>query len=374
MLLSEVLCKERNNIDIIRLIAACAVIFAHADAIVGEVPSDCIYDFLTFDYSGHVAVKLFFFLSGLVVTNSLLSKRNIFQFAVARICRIMPALAVVLGLWAFVLGPMLTTLSLGAYFSSSVVYTYFFEGILLKITYALPGVYADMANSSINASIWVVPYEMLAYVWLGVFFIVGVFRFRIVPVLLTLFLLYETLSGSSWVSSTDIIAAGVNKFLLCFAFGSLIAVFKDRLRITLPLVIGLCVAYWLSRGTMAAELFFYPTLFISSLYISTLKWMLLLKPTADISYGVYLWGWPAQQLMHLWFPDGGKIFNWLAATVLAMLFGYASWHLIEKHFIRWGAAIGKLPWPEMLYQKLGDKRGSKVVRGMFAILGCNSGR
>ena len=374
MLLSELLRKEHNNIDILRLIAACAVIFAHADTVLGNTPTDFIYDFLRFDYSGHVAVKLFFFLSGLVVTNSLLSKRNIFQFAVARICRIMPALAVVLGLWAFVLGPMLTTLSLNVYFSSSTAYAYFFEGILLKITYALPGVYATMPNSSINASIWVVPYEMFAYLWLGIFFIAGVFRFRMAPVLLILFLLYETASGSSRIFSNDMMAAGVNKFLLCFAFGALLVVFKDRLRITLPLVVGLCAAYWLSRGTMAAELFFYPALCITSLYISSLRLALLLKPTSDISYGVYLWGWPAQQLMHLWFPDEGKIFNWVTATVLALLFGYASWHLIEKHFIRWGGAVGKLSWSEMRCRRIDANLGRKAVCRIFAMFGCNSGR
>jgi surface polysaccharide O-acyltransferase-like enzyme len=77
MLLNKVLQKENNNLDVFRVIAAVMVIYGHANAFLpGEGRGDIVARFLPFDYSGSLAVKLFFFLSGLVVTNSLIEKKG----------------------------------------------------------------------------------------------------------------------------------------------------------------------------------------------------------------------------------------------------------------------------------------------------------
>ena len=61
MILSEILKKERNNMDVFRFIAACSVIYGHAWAILGVGGhQDIVARLLVFDYSGSLAVKLFF--------------------------------------------------------------------------------------------------------------------------------------------------------------------------------------------------------------------------------------------------------------------------------------------------------------------------
>ncbi len=75
MTLSQCLTRRNNNFDLLRLIAACAVIVGHAHALVpNDASPDAVLSLLGFDYSGSLAVKFFFFLSGLVVTNSLIEK------------------------------------------------------------------------------------------------------------------------------------------------------------------------------------------------------------------------------------------------------------------------------------------------------------
>ena len=116
MRLSDLLQRDNNNLDIFRLIAAALVIYGHAYAIAPqEGHSDVLVHLLGYDYSGSLAVKLFFFLSGLVVTNSLLHKRDVAQFVMARFFRIWPALLVVTALCALVLGPLVTALPLADY-------------------------------------------------------------------------------------------------------------------------------------------------------------------------------------------------------------------------------------------------------------------
>jgi peptidoglycan/LPS O-acetylase OafA/YrhL len=118
MTLAGALKRENNNFDLLRLIAACLVIVGHAYALVPDESSrDLVLTWLNFDYSGSLAVKFFFFISGLVVTNSLLEKPSLGAFAQARLFRLMPAMIVCVLLTAFVLGPAVTSLPLAEYFS-----------------------------------------------------------------------------------------------------------------------------------------------------------------------------------------------------------------------------------------------------------------
>lgn len=50
----------------------------------------------------------------------------------------------------------------------------------------------------------------------------------------------------------------------------------------------------------------------------------------DYSYGIYLWGWPMQQIVMSIWPHATQEFNAAVAIVAAVFVGIASWHLIEK--------------------------------------------
>jgi peptidoglycan/LPS O-acetylase OafA/YrhL len=61
------------------------------------------------------------------------------------------------------------------------------------------------------------------------------------------------------------------------------------------------------------------------------------SPRDDVSYGVYLYGWPAQKLL-LWFLPAAPLAGQAAATLGAsLLLGWASWNLIEKRCLAWTA-------------------------------------
>lgn len=60
-----------------------------------------------------------------------------------------------------------------------------------------------------------------------------------------------------------------------------------------------------------------------------------LTSRGDVSYGVYIYGWPLQQL--LWPLGMGMTTHWLINTTLAipasLVLGTASWLLVEKPFL-----------------------------------------
>ena len=122
MLLANLLRRDRNNLDLFRLIAACMVIVAHAYPLTGAAQGDWVLKLLGHDNAGSLAVKLFFFLSGLVVTTSLLNKGYPLHFMLARIFRIWPAMSVTILLCALILGPSASTLPLREYLSDPLSY------------------------------------------------------------------------------------------------------------------------------------------------------------------------------------------------------------------------------------------------------------
>jgi peptidoglycan/LPS O-acetylase OafA/YrhL len=59
-----------------------------------------------------------------------------------------------------------------------------------------------------------------------------------------------------------------------------------------------------------------------------------LRPRQDISYGLYLYGWPVQSLIIFWFRDLSAFQVSLLTLVVAGLFGWLSWVLVESPALR----------------------------------------
>src|SRR5438309_1484228 len=93
--LSTVIERNNNNYNLLRLLAAICVIIGHSYAISPKDGwSDPLLQLIHFNYSGGVAVIVFFFLSGLFITTSIQKNPSIMRFAIHRVLRIFPALVV----------------------------------------------------------------------------------------------------------------------------------------------------------------------------------------------------------------------------------------------------------------------------------------
>lgn len=126
-----------NNFNLIRLLAALAVMVSHSFALaLGGGSFEPFRSSLGMS-PGMIAVDVFFATSGFLVTASLLSRRNPIEFIRARGLRIFPGLLVVLALTVFVLGPVFTSLPLSTYFTEWETYRY-----LVKCLTLITGVWA----------------------------------------------------------------------------------------------------------------------------------------------------------------------------------------------------------------------------------------
>lgn len=340
MLLRDLLKKENNNLDIFRVGAALMVIYGHAYAIVptpGQI--DIIGRWLGFDYSGSLAVKVFFFLSGLVVTNSLMTKRSVTHFVISRVFRIWPALIVVLLACALILGPVFTELPVVAYLSLGQVYGYIEHNALMDVQYVLPGVFENLPRNAVNGSLWSIPYEVAAYIVLLSVFMMRLLEPRYLATLMFLVILADAALGNTLVFTWLPDNSEIITLAPCFAFGALLALWKDEIMINAPLCAGAWGLFFILSTSTYNYYFLYAAMFLTILYVSGLKLVVALKPRVDVSYGTYLWGWPIQQVMAYFFLEYGLRFNQVTSMVIALLFGLASWHLIEKRCIRMGSTI-----------------------------------
>ena len=125
MRLSECAVGRDNNFNLIRLLAALAVIFSHSVAVLGLPSSrEFFFDHLGLSLA-EMAVDVFFVTSGFLVTGSLVNRGDVVAFLWARALRIYPAIWVMLVLTVFALAPALTTLPLADYLASPITHDIF---------------------------------------------------------------------------------------------------------------------------------------------------------------------------------------------------------------------------------------------------------
>ncbi|MBI0330467.1 acyltransferase family protein [Burkholderia plantarii] len=340
MLIKDILQRDNNNFELLRLIAASVVIVGHAHNLAGDTSGrDFVLEHFRFDYSGGLAVKFFFLLSGLVVTNSLLANPSLRRFAAARIARIFPALIVVILLTTYVMGPLLTTLPVGTYLGSHETLLYVWQNLKLHSNYVLPGVCGNAPEKGVNGAIWTIPVECFCYLALAAVSLVGLARNRVLFSLACVAFIAVLMRYPQAAPQLHLPLASA-PIVIDFAAGALLAIWKDRVALNGPVVLALLAATCLFRDTEALRYFACATLFLGAIWLSTLPAVRKLRLPGDFSYGTYLSGWIMQQLIHAAFPGMGATGNWMLAVPLAIGFGAISWHLIEQPGMRLGKAIG----------------------------------
>ena len=323
--------------DLIRIILASMVILGHTkwlngpSAIWGD-PTSFIFKFT---YSGALAVKLFFFISGLVVTNSIFSQKKPLAFIIARIFRIVPALLFLLIITVFVFGPLLTNLKANEYFRNFSTYYYLYRNLIFNTDYVLPGVFRNnIFRETVNGSLWTLAAEVKCYIALLGFFLIFKSEKLIYWNILFVFIFINTIIPLKF--STYILDSDSGYLPLCFAFGSFFAVNSTRIYVNFEMVVGSFLIYFLFSETIYAYLILILASSIAVLYVSSIKMLLNFKPKYDISYGIYLWGFLVQQTLY---STIGHIYcgiHFITALIISMIFAFVSFIFIEKPSMKAG--------------------------------------
>lgn len=338
-LLSDVLQRDGNNFDLLRLFAAFAVIFGHAYTIAPQLPlEDPVLKLLQFDYSGSLAVKFFFFLSGLLVMDSLIRQPDPVRFLVRRTLRIFPGLFACLMLSVLIVGPVFTKLPLYDYFAQADTWTYLLRNsLLVDLQWKLPGVFSD--KPGLNGSLWTLPFESICYLYIAIFCGLGLFSFRFAANAIL-----ATIVATAFLAPQYLPRFGQNpiSFLLpaCFALGALFSINKQLIKIDLQRVVLLWILTVLVNELNAHIFLFYIAFFYTAIFVASLGFVIdRLKIPFDASYGVYVYGFMIQQCVHAVLPSIGVHGNQLISSIIALLVGIVSWFFVEKPAIAFGTKL-----------------------------------
>lgn len=355
--LEDHLSGRDNNLNLIRMIAAAAVLVSHAFPIaLGEGAAEPLKELTGMSLGSH-AVAIFFVLSGLLIARSFDRGSSRIRFVVARVLRLFPALLVVLALTVIV-GAFVTSLSLSQYLSATGTLTYIPRNLSLAfLQYPLPGVFSDNPlPGAINGSLWTLFYEVVCYAGVFVLGIMGMLRRRLVFTALFALLALAFVFSVVW-EPTGGLAYRADKMIQLgfpFALGMLAYVWRDQLVLDWRLALAIWILPVVTHGSVLMPL----TLIVAVGY--SLAWlgfvvkgtMLAYNRLGDYSYGIYIYAFPVQQsLVHL-FPGMSPYENMLFAAPITLLFAVLSWHLVEEN------ALSKVkPWAERI-----DARFPRLAR------------
>jgi peptidoglycan/LPS O-acetylase OafA/YrhL len=332
---------KNNALNVWRLVLATGVIFGHTFALTGHLDAlsraGQMFPFLI-QFLSQGWVDGFFAVSGFLITGSWLNNPRLRSYLAARGLRIFPGLWVCLIVIAFVFAPITVAIQRGSVSSlllSSAPFEYVLNNSVLNFLYAgiagtpravpWPGVW--------NGSTWTLVPELMCYIAVAVFGLAGLLKRRwLIPSLFVLMLVvsalvmrwdtFEELWTPQWVAA---------RFAIMFLAGALLHQYRDVIparwswvAICLVIVFASCL---LPNYRLVAAIPFAYAILVSGALIHNKR----LRLQTDLSYGVYIYAWPVQQMLVVFGLASLNpiVFSGVAA-VATLPFAAVSWFVIEK--------------------------------------------
>ncbi len=330
---------RRNNFDTLRLLAATAVIFSHAFLLAtGRQDSEPLM-IVTGGQTilGVVGVFVFFVISGYLVTQSWERAPSLPRFALKRALRIYPGLAACILVLTFGLGPIISSLPLGDYLSSYGTYDFLVANLLLHTDHnSLPDVWftGRELGHILDGPLWSLPVEVAMYVMVAALGVTRLLRVPVLSALLGVGLLAIVLDASNW---HDWDFTGSVLWLLgFFVIGMLLQQMPPERALDGRIAL-LALAGLIASVPLHAFILLFPLCGGYLVIYLALHPRLPALPAArfgDLSYGLYIYGWPVEQTVLYLRPTATWWELFLIAYPATAVVAFLSWHLVEKRALR----------------------------------------
>lgn len=311
--------QKQNNFDGLRLIGALMVLVSHQFALSGREEPHVVGQVSW----GALGVLIFFSISGYLVGLSWHGDPDVRRFAQRRLLRVWPGLAAVVLITAAAALVATGHLARVAYLNLLLVYV---DG-----TFFPTNRYVGM-----DGSLWTVQLEVLCYVALAG---LGVLAGERLPRLLSALAClaapaYLLLMGPALDSGA---VHPTFPLLPYFSTFFLVGAAQARARLNGWTVLALCAAGLIAIATGRNSLGLLLLVPAITIYIGRQSWPLLNAGGrfGDLSYGIYLWAWPVQQLGVVWLTNDAPYLLLLAVSLAGVVpLAWLSWHFVESRALR----------------------------------------
>lgn len=336
--LGDLSSKRNNNFNLIRMLAASAVLISHSYPLaLGDTAVEPLFDFLGITL-GELAVITFFCVSGFFISMSRERAPSNLDFISARFLRIYPGLTLVVLLAVFLIGTAFTTLHLVEYLGKGQVYSYITNNLLMfSMKFQLPGLFEDNPYPGINGSLWTLFYEVALYAVVSIlgalsFFSEGRRFFWFLTVYIAAYLAFKLL-GMHTSLVTELHRTQFF-FTRSFPFVFGMALYRYRRSIELRLIWLLpllTLAGWTFHKTGFYECFVLAwSYLIFYMGFSTHSLINRYNELGDYSYGIYIYAFPVQEIVAHLFKGIEPLAMIALSFPVVLIIAVLSWHFIEK--------------------------------------------
>jgi len=332
MTLSDVQIKQSNNLHLIRFLAAVGVLFHHSFILSsGNLSKEWLAVLtksqLTF---GSLCVSIFFLAGGYLISGSAQKSRGFIPFIRRRLLRIIPPLAAV-NITVIIVCGFFSALPLREYYCQAGTWRYLLNSVLILV-HNLPGVFLDnIYTSTVNGALWTLPVEFICYIlcWL----IYRIFSFE-----KKRFAWFIPIAGAGFASA--IVLKNRIPFLsavilpcMFFCIGMAARVYREHIVMRGMFFAAACAVLLIFCAAGAGRIGLVLTLPYIIMYLSYAVPQVhkALGTLGNYSYGMYLCGFPLQQMIISRY--GGTMnsyLNFCIAVPLAVAGGVMVYHGIES--------------------------------------------
>ncbi|MFT3965194.1 MAG: acyltransferase [Sphingobium sp.] len=339
---------RRNNFNTIRIAMALSVVWSHCFALYyGSEASEPLSLLLNGHLNaGEMGVRVFFVISGFLITQSLLHSRSMRDYLAKRVRRVYPGFLAATAVCTFLIVPAFATEG-WRLVTPGAVLDWLWRGLTLQELIPPADAFRGNPAQTVNGALWSIRYEFWFYIVLALLGAAGLLaRPRWTAALL--------LGAIACKAGLDLTGrkpgGGALEILIGWPYvwftmgpyflAGCAAYFHGRSvprRAWLPpvLFVALVLSARMGASPILFDMLCPPVLAYALFYIAFAPRRRL--PDAarhdDMSYGAYLYGFPVQQMVKALFDLAFPAYV-LACLSLSLLAGFLSWHLVEKRFLR----------------------------------------
>jgi peptidoglycan/LPS O-acetylase OafA/YrhL len=338
MTLDASFAPRRNSLNAFRLLLASLVVVSHSWLLSGSGPQPELGGAAL----GTWAVIGFFGLSGFLITRSRLSGRSAASYYRNRALRIAPAFLVCILVVAFVFAPLSVPFSGEGSYSVASAMTYVLTNLPLSPQFmAQKGIDFTLLGLPVtgywNGPLWTLFWEACCYVLVGV--LVSIVSRRWLPWAVSALLLIATVFVVLATAGVLGFSAGltpIGPLFVSFFAGSLVYLLRERIDVSWPTIVACLLVI------AAAVLVGYAGAFVAlPLVILMIRFgdrvpFHRVGSRYDISYGIYIYGWPVQQLIALVTFGTGLHVGWFVvlSLLLTIPLAFLSSAFVERPALR----------------------------------------
>lgn len=333
MKLEQAFDPRNNALNALRLALAAEVILFHSFPITGRMPPAALLQLLF-----AVGVDGFFAISGFLIARSWLNNPRVGEYLRARALRILPGFYVCLIVTAFVIAPLSLVIqggSPGKLLMSTAPFEYVLKNsAVIYVQHDVGGTPLGVGFAGDwNGSLWSLIWEVLCYLAVAVLGIVGLATRRwISPLILGFALMGALMLPPLTFPGVWTIPQLLARCVMMFAAGAVMYQWRDVIPAKWSLV-GVSVVIVVLAGILLPDYRVVGALPLAYAVIvsGTLLRNKRLALRTDLSYGLYIYAFPMQQLLAI----AGLAFLtpvlfFVLSTAATLPLAALSWFLVEK--------------------------------------------